>query len=205
MWCSGGPPPPPRACLGDSEGAESRSWMSLAMSCTAWAMMELSLPPSSPTASSGRSSFASLIRSFLQAAGLGDSRSRFPKVAVSPAGVRPALGQGLLSGSLVLLVLVSSRPAVHAALEEFSLAKRPGGSGGAVGSQKLRRCAMRAMTSCLSCSSEPISGLVSDAVGLGEGQRPPSGSASERFLKALSVSGIGPLDWSVLSVPMLQL
>lgn len=87
----------------------------------------------------------------------------------------------------------------HMALEGFSEAKRPGGSGGAVGSQKLSRCAMRAITSCLSCSSEPIRGFVSDAVGLGEGQR--GGSVSEKFLKALSGSGIGPFDLSVLLVP----
>lgn len=85
------------------------------------------------------------------------------------------------------------------ALGGLSEAKRPGGSGGAVGSQKLSLCAMRAITSCLSCSREPIRGFVSVAVGLGEGQR--GGSAREKFLKALSGSGMGPFNLSLLLVP----
>lgn len=68
-----------------------------------------------------------------------------------------------------------------------------------MGSQKLSLCAMRAITSCLSCSSEPIRGFVSFAAGLGEGQR--GGSAKEKFLKALSGWGIGPFDLSLLLVP----
>lgn len=84
------------------------------------------------------------------------------------------------------------------ALGGLSEAKRPGGSGGAVGSQKLSLCAMRAITSCLSCSSEPIRGFVSDAEGLGEGQR--GGSAKEKVLNALSGSGIGAFDLSLLLV-----
>lgn len=87
------------------------------------------------------------------------------------------------------------------ALEGLSDAKRPGGSGGAVGSQKLSLCAIRAITSCLSCNSEPIRGLVSVAAGLGEGQ--PGGSDREKFLKALRGSGMGPFDLSVLLVPEL--
>lgn len=86
----------------------------------------------------------------------------------------------------------------HMALGGLSEAKRPGGSGGAVGSQKLSLCAMRAITSCLSCSREPIRGFVSVAA-LGEGQR--GGSAKEKFLKALSGSGMGPFDLSLLLVP----
>lgn len=82
-------------------------------------------------------------------------------------------------------------------LGELSELKRPRGSGGAVGSQKLSLCAIRAITSCLSCSSEPIKGLVSVAAGLGEGQR--AGSVREIFLKALRGSGMGPFD---LSVPL---
>lgn len=84
----------------------------------------------------------------------------------------------------------------HMALGGLSEAKRPGGSGGAVGSQKFSLCAMRAITSCLSCSSEPIRGFVSEAAGLGEGQR--GGSAREKFLNALSGSGMGPFDLSLL-------
>lgn len=55
------------------------------------------------------------------------------------------------------------------------------------------------MTSCLSCSSEPIRGLLSVAAGLGEGQR--AGSVSEIFLKALRGSGMGPFDLSGPLVP----
>lgn len=84
------------------------------------------------------------------------------------------------------------------ALGGWSEAKRPWGSGGAVGSQKLSLCAMRAITSCLSCSSEPISGFVSFA-GLGEGQR--GGSAKEKFLKALRGSGTDLFDQSLPLVP----
>lgn len=85
------------------------------------------------------------------------------------------------------------------ALGELSEVKRPRGRGGAVGSQKLSLCAIRAITSCLSCSSEPIKGFVSVAAGLGEGQR--AGSVSEIFLKAFSGSGMGPFDLSVPLVP----
>lgn len=88
------------------------------------------------------------------------------------------------------------------ALEGFSDAKRPGGSGGAVGSQKLSLCAIRAITSCLSCSSDPIKGFVSAAADLGEGQW--GGSVREKFLKALSGSGMGPFVLSVLLVPELK-
>lgn len=56
---------------------------------------------------------------------------------------------------------------------------------------------MRAITSCLSCSREPIRGFVS--TGLGEGQR--GGSAKEIFLKVLSGSGVGAFDLSLLIVP----
>lgn len=87
----------------------------------------------------------------------------------------------------------------HMALGGLSEANRPGGIGGAVGSQKLSLCAIRAITSCLSCSSEPIKGFVSVAAGLGEGQR--GGSVREKFLKALSGSGMGLFDFSVLLVP----
>lgn len=82
------------------------------------------------------------------------------------------------------------------ALGGLSEAKRPGGSGGAVGSQKLSLCAIRAITSCLSCSREPISGFVSGVAGLGEGQR--GGSAMEKFLKALRGSGSALFDLSLL-------
>lgn len=83
------------------------------------------------------------------------------------------------------------------ALGGLSPAKRPGGSGGAVGSQKFSLCAMRAITSCLSCSREPIRGFVSVAAGRGEGQR--GGSAREIFLKALKGSGTDTFDLSLLS------
>lgn len=82
------------------------------------------------------------------------------------------------------------------ALGGLSEANRPGGSGGAVGSQKLSLCAILAITSCLSCSSEPINGFVSCAAGRGEGQR--GDSVMEKFLKALRGSGMGPLDFSEL-------
>lgn len=106
---------------------------------------------------------------------------------------RPTDSQVGTSDSLVL----SSWLLPHMALGGLSDAKRPRGSGGAVGSQKLSLWAMRAITSCLSCSSEPIKGFVSVAADLGEGQR--GGSVREKFFKALSDSGIGPFD---LSVPL---
>lgn len=94
VWCNG---LPLLLCLGDREGTDSLSWMSLVMSCTAWAIKELSLPLSSffslclsPFMSSALS-LVSVIFSFLQAAGLGESLSRLLKV-VSPTGVLTGLG-----------------------------------------------------------------------------------------------------------------
>lgn len=77
-------------CLGDREGTDSLSWMSLVMSCTAWAIRELSLSLSfsfsfSPFLSSSPS-LVSVILSFLQAAGLGEELSRLLK-DVSVTGV----------------------------------------------------------------------------------------------------------------------
>lgn len=72
-------------CLGDKEEMDSLSWMSLVMSCTAWAMREPSLSVSSPLRSSSRFP-ASFIFSFLQAAGFGEDVSRLTKL-VSVTGV----------------------------------------------------------------------------------------------------------------------
>lgn len=91
VWCNG---LPLLLCLGDREGTDSLSWMSLVMSCTAWAIKELSLPLSlsfsfslclSPFLSSSLS-LVSVIFSFLQAAGLGEELSRLLK-EVSATGV----------------------------------------------------------------------------------------------------------------------
>ena len=98
VWCRG---LPLLLCLGDSEGTESLSWISLVMSCTAWAIRELSLPLSfsfsfsfslclSPFLSSSLS-LVSVIFSFLQAAGLGEELSRLLK-EVSVTGVLKGLG-----------------------------------------------------------------------------------------------------------------
>lgn len=203
VWCRG---LPLLLWLGEREGAESLSWMSLVMSCTAWTMREPSLSFSfrlsrslAPFLSSPPS-FVSAIFSFLQAAGFGGESSRRPQTGASATGVWNGVGSQVgASGSLVLLAVWSSWFVPHTALGGLSEGKRPGGSGGAVGSQKLSLCAIRAITSCLSCSSEPINGLVSLGGGRGEVQR--GGSAKEKFFKALRGSRIGPFDLSPLLVP----
>lgn len=98
VWCKG---LPLLLCLGDREGTDSLSWMSLVMSCTAWAIKELSLPLSlsfslsfsfsfSPFLSSSPS-LVSVIFSFLQAAGFGDELSHLLKEE-SVMGVLKGLG-----------------------------------------------------------------------------------------------------------------
>lgn len=205
VWCTG---LLLRLCVGDREGTDSLSWISLVMSCTACVIKELSLslsllislgpapfPPPSPSPFS--TSF-----SFLQAAGFGEqlflSLKEGSAVGV-PCHSQPPDSQGGVSASLVLPAVTLSWLPAHVTLGELSELKRPSGSGGAVGSQKLSLCAIRAITSCLSCSSEPIRGLVSVAAGLGGAQR--AGSVREIFLKALRGSAMGPFDLSVPLVP----
>lgn len=98
VWCRG---LPLLLCLGDREGTDSLSWMSRVMSCTAWAIRELSLSLSlsfplslslsfSPFLSSSLP-LVSVIFSFLQAAGLGEELSRLLK-EVSVMGVLNGVG-----------------------------------------------------------------------------------------------------------------
>ena len=96
VWCNGLPLLP---CLGDEEGPDNLSWMSLVMSCTAWVIKELSLTFSfslsfslclSPFLSSSQS-LVSVIFSFLQAAGLAEELSCLLKEG-SAMGVLKGLG-----------------------------------------------------------------------------------------------------------------
>lgn len=82
----------------------------------------------------------------------------------------------------------------HVALGELSEVKRPGGSGCAVRSPKLRLCVIRAIL-CLMQQRANQSVCLQLPQILEEGQQ--AGSVRETFLKALRGSGMGPFHLSV--------